>query len=218
MSIRVAIIDDHPLAVAGLVTLLKDIPDIEVTQTFSNAGTLFEYLKTSLPDVLLLDIKLPEVDGEAIAERISKEYPNIKMIAITSFDAPTYIKMMMKAGCKGYLLKSTDIDYLVIAIKEVYEGREYIEPELQKQIVNNLLSFKREDKKIPSITQREREVLELIISEHTNQEIAQKLFLSLRTVERHRENLLQKLGAKNTAGIVKNAIELGLLSSIRKNL
>jgi DNA-binding NarL/FixJ family response regulator len=214
MLINVAIVDDHPLAISGLLTMLKDIPDIHITATYDKSTDLLEGLKSNRPDVLLLDIKMPEYDGEDLATIISRSYPEIKMIAITSYDAPAYIKMMMKAGCKGYLLKNTRTDNLVHAIQEVHAGRDYIEPSLQQQFIRNLYAFKKAEKKAPTLTQRELEVLELIVAEYTNQDIAEKLFISVRTVDKHRISLLHKLGAKNTAGIVKNAIELGLIKGV----
>src|SRR5690606_6108565 len=119
------------------------------------------------------------IKGEDLAASINSKWPNIKIIAITSLDAPTYIKAMMRSGCKGYLLKNTDVDTLVAAIETVYEGNEFIEPSLKEQMVKNMLQYRKTDKKGPTLTRRENEVLQLIVSENTNQEIAEKLSLSL---------------------------------------
>ncbi len=117
----------------------------------------------------------------------------------------------MRNGCKGYLLKNTDVDTLIQAIGQVHEGHEYIEPSLKEQLMQNMFQFRKQGKKSPTLTRREVEILHFIIEENTNQQIADKLFLSLRTVEKHRFSLLQKLDVKNTAGLVKTAIEMGLV-------
>lgn len=210
MSINVAIIDDQPLVISGLVNMLKEAGDIiTVTQTYNTGEELLIGFAKALPDVLLIDIKLADTQGDILAETISQTYPSVKMLALTSYDAPAYIKIMMKAGCKGYLLKTTTLRLLVEAITSVYEGKEFIEPALQTQIVQNLYAFKKSNAVSPVLTSREMEVLQLIVEEYTAQQIADKLFISVRTVDKHRLSLLYKLGAKNTAGLVKNAIELG---------
>jgi DNA-binding NarL/FixJ family response regulator len=212
MPISVAIVDDHPLATTGLRNMLSVSEDIQVTDTYHNGTALLEGLHQRQPDVLLLDIQLPDIRGEELAARISREWPGVKMLAITSLDAPIHIKIMMRNGCKGYLLKNTDVDTLIMAIEEVQQGREFIEPALKEQMVQNILQFRKTDRKPPVLTRREREILELIVAECTNQDIAGKLSLSLRTVEKHRFSLLQKLDVKNTAGLVKTAIEFGYIT------
>ncbi len=212
MPIRVAIVDDHPLATTGLRNMLAVSNGIEVTDSYHNGATALEGLKQTQPDVLLLDILLPDIKGEDLAARISNTWPAIKIIAITSLDAPIHIKVMMRNGCKGYLLKNTDVDTLVQAIVTVYQDEEFIEPALKERMVQNMLQFRRNDMKPPVLTRREIEILCLIVAENTNQEIAEKLHLSTRTIEKHRFSLLQKLDAKNTAGLVKTAIEFGYIT------
>src|SRR5690606_10173588 len=118
----------------------------------------------------------------------------------------------MRIGCSGYILKNTDVKQLVFAIKEVYKGETYIQPDLKEQMINNMLQFKNSAKMLqPKLTVREKEVLALIVEEYTNQEIAEKLSLSLRTVENHRFSIMNKLDVKNSVGLVRAAIELGLI-------
>lgn len=212
MPITVAIVDDHPLATAGLRNMLGTSEHIVVTSSYHSGKDALEGLQKEPPDVLLLDIQLPDIKGEDLAARISKTWPKIKIIAITSLDAPTYIKAMMRNGCKGYLLKNSDVDTLVLAIETVYEDKEFIELSLKEQMVQNMLQYRKTDRKGPTLTRRENEVLQLIVAEYTNLEIADKLSLSLRTIEKHRFSLLHKLNAKNTAGLVKTAIEFGYIT------
>lgn len=211
MPITVAIVDDHPLATTGLRNMLETSKHLQVIQCFHSGQAALDGLQEIQPDVLLLDIQLPDIKGDELAGRLTRQWPSMKIIAITSLDAPTYIKAMMRNGCKGYLLKNTDVDTLILAIETVMEGREFLEPSLKEQMVQNILQYRKTDRKAPTLTRRENEVLQLIVAENTNQEIAEKLFLSLRTVEKHRFSLLHKLNAKNTAGLVKTAIEFGYI-------
>ncbi len=219
MSITLAITDDHPLAINGIKNMLLVDKNIEVTATYESADSLLNGLKNKQPDILLLDILLPDSKGSELTADITRQYPDIKIIAITSLDAPSHVKAMTRAGCKGYLLKNTDQKKLLHAIYEVYEGRQYIEPLLLKEMMDNMLQFKKKSDvpaKPPSLSRlstREMEVLQLITQEYSNREIADKLCLSLRTVQNHYFNLCQKLEAKNVVGLVKIAIQMGLVKA-----
>jgi DNA-binding NarL/FixJ family response regulator len=213
MPIRVAIIDDHPLAIAGLQNMLSSCEAITVSSTYSSGAALLKGFEQEQPDVLLLDVLLQDMKGQELAGIIRARYPIVRMLAITSLDAPIHVKSMMRNGCNGYLLKNTDVKNLICAITEVHEGKEYIEPSLKEQMLQNMLHFKRGNKTgNPTLSRREKEILQLIIEENTNQQIADKLFLSLRTIENHRFSLLQKMEVKNTVGLIKMAIQLGLYS------
>lgn len=163
---------------------------------------------------MLLDILLPDQSGAGLAASISKTYPEIRIIAITSLDAPVHLRNMMRQGCKGYILKNTDKTALVNAIKQVYNGSEYIEPLLKEKMLNHVLHYQKlSTGRSPDLTRREKEILKLIVDELICQEIADKLFLSLRTVGTHRFNLQKKLGVNNNIGLVKVAIQMGLVNS-----
>ncbi|HET8572854.1 MAG TPA: response regulator transcription factor [Edaphocola sp.] len=214
--INISIVDDHPMVVSGLKNMLEPFRHIRVISTFANGDDLLKGLRTKQPDVLLLDILMPGIQGAEVAEMITRLYPAIKILAITSLNAPVHIKSMIRHGCKGYLLKNTDQDILVKAIETVYGDKEFIEPALKEQMLQNMLNFKAKDApahsgKVPALTRREKEVLQLIVQEYSNQEISEKLFLSIRTIENHRFNLQQKLAVKNTVGLVKIAIQMGLV-------
>ncbi len=212
MPIKVAITDDHPLAINGLKNMLQDSGHIRVTDTYLGGQALLEGLQQQQPDILLLDIQLPDIPGDELVPIIRKNWPAVRILVVTSMDAPIQIRTMLKKGCKGYLLKSTDMKTLIQAIEDIYNGNEeFIEPSLREQMLQNFFRFRRSGQKVPSLTRREQDILQLITNGLTNQEIATQLYISLRTVEKHRFSLMQKLDAKNTAVLVKNAIALGLI-------
>jgi DNA-binding NarL/FixJ family response regulator len=212
MLIRTAIIDNHPVTIHGVQSMLQPYEHIQLIDTYTSARALLEGLKERQPDVLLLDIMLPESSGRELAEIISAQWPGVRMLALTSLDAPSHVKSMMRRGCAGYLLKDTDAETLAQAIQQVYEGKEFIEPVIKEQILQNVLKYRKNNADaFPKLTQREKEILTLIVQEHTSQEIADKLFISLRTVETHRFSLLQKLDAKNMVALTKIAMQMGLV-------
>ena len=205
--INVAIVDDQVIILNGLQKILADEQHIRVIDVYNNGDNLLEALHASQPDVLLLDIQMPGKSGIELAGIIAKKYPSIKMIALTNVDVLSQMKQMLQKGCLGYLLKDVSPEILVKAIESVYNGEQFLQEDFKNQLLNSL---SRQDTK-QLITRREKEILKLIVDENTNQDIAGKLFLSLRTVENHRNNLLQKLSVKNTAGLVKIAIQEGLV-------
>lgn len=210
MNIKVSITDDHPLAIAGLKDMLRGLQQVSIISSYSSAEALLEGLKEQQPDVLLLDIMMPDKKGSEIAATITRQYPQVNILVITSLDAPSYIKNMMRSGCKGYLLKSADQEILWQAIETVYRGEEYIQPQLKEQMLQQLLYFqKQRPEEMPTLTRREKEILELIVKEYSNQQIADHLYISLRTVENHRYNLQQKLAVKNSVALIKAAIQMG---------
>lgn len=213
MAIKISITDDHPLATQGIAAMLKSRKNIKIIDIFHNAEELFAGIIHRNPDVLLLDVMLPDMNGRDVVAKIKSMYPLVKVIALTSFDAPTIVSAMMRRGCSGFLLKDTDEQTLITAIEKVAAGEEFIEPKIERRILENVKHFKEEanEANITILTLREKEILKLIAEEYTTQDIADKLFLSFRTVENHRYNLLQKFGVKNSVGLVKIAIQYGLL-------
>jgi two-component system secretion response regulator SsrB len=192
--------------------MLSTYVQITVTATYLTGKALMEGLKEQQPDVLLLDVMIPDRSGKELAPLITEAYPQVRMIALTSLDSPAVVKSMMQRGCLGYLLKDTDEHTLVTAIEHVYRGLEFIEPSLKEYMIQNMLRYRKTGQQVmPELTTREKEVLRLIVAEHTTQEIADKLFISYRTAENHRYSILQKLDVKNTAGLVKLAMQMGLL-------
>jgi DNA-binding NarL/FixJ family response regulator len=211
MSIKLAITDDHLLVISGIKAMLAPYPHISVVYESNRAGALMAALPAIQPDVLLLDIQMPEIDGIALCKQVRKKHPAVKVIAISSFMDSHYVKQMLRNGAAGYLLKGTDPETLIRAIEQVHAGGQFLDELIRQQLVNEVISGqKRSNYEIP-LTRREKEILKLIAEEYSNQEIADLLFISLRTVETHRLNLTQKLAVKNTAGLVKEAMKRGIV-------
>jgi DNA-binding NarL/FixJ family response regulator len=211
--IKVAITDDHPLIVDGLCNALKSDPEFSIIGCYDTGARLFQGLRKELPDVLLLDLQLPDKNGQELVPLLLNDYPNLHILILSAMDSSPFVRELIKSGCRGYLLKSsTNQSQLIRAIKQVFAGELFIEPKLKEQLLEDMLATNRLVNKLnPKITQREKEVLKLISKEYSNQEIADQLFVSSRTIETHRYNLLQKLEVKNTVGLLRVAKQLGLV-------
>ena len=210
--INLTIVDDHKMILQGLSAMLKSVPEITSIKTFFESKALFEFLKENTTDVLLLDINMPDKNGLEISKIISNLYPSIKIIALTNYSETNFIKSMMRNGAKGYMLKNSSRDELVEGIKTVMKNEVYLPKQLQEQLLNDNFGVKASKFFIPKLTRREKEVLIAISQEYTNKEIADNLFLSIKTIETHRNNLLQKFSVKNTAGLIKEAYLKGFIN------
>lgn len=207
--IKVGILDDHHIVIQGIQTALEDCNNISITCTATSKDEISSDLENL--DILLLDINLQEADGVTLCKQYKESYPDLKVICLTSFIQVSFIKAMLRNGADGYLFKNVSTDELINAIETVYPGQRYLGKEVNEALVRDSLENNRKRHSfIPKLTRRESEILNLIIDELTNQQIANKLYISLSTVETHRMNLCAKLGAKNTAGMVRNAIKFGL--------
>lgn len=205
------IVDDHPLVITGLRHILDNSADMKITGSYSNGAELLKAMAAEEPDVLLLDIQLAEQTGDELLEKIKARHDQVKVLVLTNFDNVFYIKNMMKKGANGYVLKTTNEDILLDAIRSVHEGKLYLEPKLRDKVLQDDLQAKKPFAVEPVITRMEKEILKLIAADMTSQQIAEKLFLGKRTIDNYRLNLLMKLGVKNPAGLVKRAIQLGLI-------
>jgi len=208
--IQIAITDDHTIVIEGIKTMLKSNKEIEVLQSFENLKNTFENLNSAVK-VLLLDINLPDGNGINACKELLEKYPNLKIIALTNFEDTVFIKQIIKNGAMGYLLKNTDKKELTEAIKSVMDEKRYLPKKISDILLNDSIGIQNSNYFIPKLTVREKEILNLIIQEFTTEEIAAKIFVSTKTVESHRSNLIQKLGVKNSAGLVRVAFEKGLV-------
>ena len=212
MTTKIAITDDHSLVLKGIESMLSDTDEIQVVGLYQNGQQTLDTIKDDAPDVLLLDINLPDTDGIDLCKRILKILPDIKIIALTNFEEISFVKRMLGNGAHGYLLKNTEKTELIKALKTVLEGGQYLQKDIQEKLMSHALGQKKKIGYIPKLTRREREVLEAIAEELTTQEISEKLFISVKTVETHRMNLMSKFGTKNSVGLIKTALEKGLIS------
>lgn len=197
---RVFIVDDHPMVIEGIRSMLVQLPDIEIAGHAMNAASCLGFFVKNSTDVVLLDINLPDQSGIEVCKELIRRRPVLKIIALTNFDQLTYLQSMKDAGAHGYLLKNSSLDEIEKAIQAVVAGGEYW---LGRDSVRE--SIKEHNQ--PLLTRREIEVLKLIAEGLTNQEIADKLFVSASTVDSHRKNLISKLQVKNTAALVRTALE-----------
>jgi DNA-binding NarL/FixJ family response regulator len=209
--LQLAIIDDHQVVINGLTAMFANHPDIAIVFTTTSSAALLEYIQQTPPDVILLDIQMPDISGIDLCKVIHKQHRDLKIIAFSSFDDTHYVKQILRNGASGYVLKNADLQTLVKAINTVINDKEFIDGNIQKLLLQESLTGQRRSLYEIPLTKREKEILKLIAEEFSNQEIADQLFLSLRTVETHRYNLTQKLEAKNTAALVKEAIKRGLI-------
>jgi DNA-binding NarL/FixJ family response regulator len=208
--IKVALADDHLMVLEGLQKVLSEFEEIGVTGIYKNGKDLLKGLNYSMPDVLILDVQMPDLTGLEVAKTIREKNEDLKILVLSGIESQFYIMDLIKQGCNGYLLKSsTDHRLLVEGIKAVYKGELFLDPSMKQNLLQEMLRVKRKKNASPKLTEREKEVLRLIIREYANQEIAAELCISLRTVENHRYNLLQKLNVKNTVGLVKVAMQMG---------
>jgi DNA-binding NarL/FixJ family response regulator len=211
ISFTIGIADDHLLVINGLREMLRKYDHVRIVFQATNGADLLDQLTRVKPDVLLLDIQMPDRNGMDLCKEISQNYPGVKVIALTNFEGSFYVKQMMRNGAVGYLLKNIDSKTLITAIETVADNKPYIQDEIRNNMLNEVLSGKKRTSQGISLTKRENEILALIAQEFSNQQIADKLFISLRTVQAHRINITQKLGVHNTAGLVKEAFKRGLV-------
>ncbi|MBX0334827.1 response regulator transcription factor [Pontibacter sp. HSC-14F20] len=207
--IKVIITEDHIILRQGLIALLNEDNEIEVVGEASNGVKLLELLAQVPADVVLMDINMPEMDGFEATERVQETYPETKVLALSMLNSLPYVQKIMSCGASGYILKTTGKDELRSAIKLIAGGTNYICSELSiKMLANSMMSVTPKNEKVEQtgLSKREIEVLTLIAEGFTNAEIADRLFTSKRTIETHRQNILEKTGAKNTANLIKYAI------------
>ena len=214
--IKVLIADDHTMFVDGIESILANEEEISLVDKCYDGNSIFEKLDEHNIDVLLLDINLPGMSGIDVCEKITSTHPSVHVLALTMHNTKSFVTEILKNGAMGYILKNTDKEELVRAIKKVYDGKSYFSKEVTQTIMKGLVSDKNktdEETTAPIVSRREKEVLNLIVQEFTTTEIADELHISLKTVESHRRNLLTKMNVRNTAGLVRVAFEKNLIKA-----
>ncbi|MDZ7658289.1 response regulator transcription factor [Fodinibius sp.] len=213
-NINILLADDHDIVRDGIRMLLEDEVGFRIVSEAENGEEAIKACKEDDIDLVIMDISMPKMNGIEATEKIKESSPDIKVLALTMMDEDQHIRQMIEAGASGYILKSSDKVELVDAITTILDGKHYFSDDATQSVMMDLVkgTAKENNSTDPgNITDREKEVLELIVKQYTNQEIAEELYISTRTVDAHRRNLLQKTGAKNTAGLVTYAFRHNLV-------
>jgi two-component system response regulator NreC len=212
VSVRILIVDDHAVVRSGLRLLLDAEDDLEPVGEAGNARDAVFQARALNPDVILLDIVMPESTGLEVLPQLKHENPDVKVLILSMQDEPRYVREAFAAGASGYVLKEAADNEVVAAVREVANGGRYVNPELGARLVAADAETARLAEEDP-LSDREREVLRLLALGHTNQEIAKQLYISVRTAETHRAHIMQKLRLQTRADLVAYALERGLLEA-----
>ena len=204
MKTSIFIVDDHYMVIEGIRSLLQNEKGIEWMGHATNAASCLGFLKNQQTDIILMDINLPDMSGIDLCKEVRQKFPSVFVLGLSTFNQQAFIRNMIDNGASGYVLKNADKEELLEAIVAVQQGKTCLSHEAN-------LSLRDKEDKMPPISRREKEVLLLIADGLTNNEIADKLFISVPTVNTHRKSLLEKLEAKNTAILIGRATKLGLI-------
>lgn len=205
MAIKVFIVDDHYMVIEGIRSLLQNDKDIEWAGHASNAASCLAFLQQQQPDIILMDINLPDKSGIDLCKEVKQKYPSVFVIGLSTFNQQSFIQKMIENGASGYVLKNATQEELMEALAIVAKGKVYLSDEAAQSLRKNNTG------EIPILTRREKEVLTLIAEGMTNNEIAEKLFISITTVDTHRKNILAKFNCRNIASLIKAAMQMQLI-------
>jgi len=210
-KIKILIADDHTMFLQGIISLLEQEPNIEIVGKAVNGLEALQVIEQIPVDLLILDISMPEMDGIELSKILKKKFPAIKILVVSTHSNVSLISRLIRIGVNGYLLKNAEKAELLKAINTIASGDNYFSEETEEKHLSNNLRIEKQVSTLTELSSREKEILVLIAHEYNTAEIAEKTFISLNTVNTHRKNLLSKLNAKNTAGLVKYAVENGLV-------
>jgi DNA-binding NarL/FixJ family response regulator len=212
VKIRVVVVDDHQLVKEGICSLLKDEPEVEVIGDAADGRAAVRMAEELAPDVVLMDVALPGLNGVEATRQIVKSRPRVRVLALSMYADGNYVSEMLKAGAAGYLLKDCDLEELTRAIRTVAADHTYLSPQISNLVVSDYLEHLPEDGQSPAevLTPREREVLQLLAEGKSVKDIAAKLKVSIKTVETHRRQIMEKLDIHSIAELTKYAIRRGL--------
>ena len=214
-KIKVIIVDDHKIFRDGLMLLLKHFDFLEVIGEASNGEEFLELLNDKVPDIVLMDIKMPKLNGIEATRIALKNYSGLKIIALTTFFEDEYVEEMLLSGVEGYMLKRSNVEDFEKAIRKVFEGGCYFSDEIIDVITRNLSKYREQKsakQEIPDFSDREKQILELVCKGFSNDQIADRIFLSPKTIEKHKSSLFQKTGTFNTVNLVIYAFKNQLVS------
>lgn len=216
-NITVLLVDDHQIIRDGIKFMLSGLDDITVIGLASNGTDAMEFIKQNAPDIVIMDISMPQMTGIETTKKITEKFPNTKVLILSMYVLEDYIFNAITAGAKGYILKQdTTKEELMLAIRKIYNGKEHFSDSISKIVMNSYLNRAKKNEKADDttnyyITAREKEVLKLFVEGFSNKEIADKLFISVRTVDTHKNNIMQKFNFKSSVDMVKFAIRNNLV-------
>jgi DNA-binding NarL/FixJ family response regulator len=223
--LRIILVDDHNLVRAGFRSLLQNIPEVVIVAEADNGYRALELIRTHKPDMVLMDIALPDINGLDVTAQITQEYPSIKVVLLSMYDNEEYVVRAMEIGAAGYLLKDAGASEFEFAIHAIADGKAYLSPAISSRVIENYQARISSPKQAGSsasghgrpndsqLTARQLEVLRGIADGYTTREIAQQLKLSVKTVDAHRTQLMRELDIHDIAGLVRYAIRIGLVST-----
>jgi two-component system nitrate/nitrite response regulator NarL len=216
-NIKILIVDDHEVVRDGLKNILLSLNNVAIAGEAANGEDAISFYDSLKPDLVIMDISMPGMNGIEATRIIKENDPNAKILILTMHDNQEYLNQIIRSGAKGFVLKNTDKEELLDAVKTVAGGENFFSKDISKLIIENYIrsakdSDKNEGYKEVPLTKREVEILKYIAEGNSNQEIANKLYISYNTVDTHRKNIMHKLSIKNTAGLVRYAIEKGLIN------
>ena len=210
-KIKIILVDDHQMFRDGVKSVLDDEENIEIIGEVGAAKELYDLLKSDSPDLIITDISMPDISGIEIAKYVSENYPGIKILILSMHSNEEFITKALSVGANGYLPKDTSMSELLEAINAIYKGDNYFNKNISDTILKSIINkSKQENLEQNTLTKREKEVIKLVVEGLTNKEIADKLFISIRTVDSHKNNIMQKLNLKSSVELVKYAIKNNL--------
>lgn len=211
-TIRIVLVEDHTLVRMGIRSLLESLTQVEVIGEAASGQEALDILPSLLPDLLLLDIAMAEMNGLEVAERVAQLYPEVRVVMLSMYANEAYVVQALRVGAKGYLLKDASLAELELAIRAVMRNETYLSPAVSKHVVSGYLRrIDQSSRPEEQLTPRQREVLRLIAEGRTTREIAQQLMISVKTVETHRTLLMERLNIYDIAGLVRYAMRVGLV-------
>lgn len=212
-TIKILLVDDHTIVRQGIRALLESVPEIEVIGEAENGKTAVEMAESLRPDIMIIDISLPLLNGLEVTRRVRRSVPECKILVLTMHENEMYVSQILRTGASGYLVKKTAVSELILAIKAVHQGKAYFSPSISKMVLNDYL---RKDTvgdtgTAEVLSNREREILQLLAEGYSNKEIAVILGLSVKTVSNHRNRIMSKLDIHDITSLVKYALKRGLI-------
>jgi DNA-binding NarL/FixJ family response regulator len=218
-KINVLLADDHTVVRQGLRMLLDGEPDITVVGEADNGLQTVQMARKLRPDIVVLDVAMPHLNGLEVTRRITRELPDTRVLVLSSYSDEEYVQQLTEQGASGYLVKQTAANDLIKAIRETHKGNAFFSPSISKRLLDQCRDAfthgARPSKKTGRLTSREAEVLQLIAEGHTNKQIASELGISIKTVEKHRQQVMNKLGIHDVAGLTRHAIAKGIVTANR---